>query len=218
MNKEQQILDRLDSLVEKGNQVLATYRPNPPNVIGFPTLSSEAFSEWKTQTLSFLINLLGQEHIYVQNFKKEVQKGYTSSAHAGQGILRGVREDVEGGYLFRIEALVAADIFTDFLDMAQHLLEQGYKDPAASLVGAVLEDGLRKISSKHSITLKSKEDLGSLNKKLADAQIYNRLLQKRLQVWGEIRNNADHGKFSEYSKEDVREMLAGVSNFLSQHL
>ncbi|HEU0144201.1 MAG TPA: hypothetical protein VFQ47_05410 [Nitrososphaera sp.] len=195
MNIQQEILDRLDSLIDKGNKVLGTHRPNPPNVIGFPTLNAEAFSEWQTQSLSYLINILGQEHIYVQKFKDKVQKGYTGSVGAGLGILRAVREDIEGGYLKRIEALVSADIFTDFLEMAEHLLEQGYKDPSASLIGAVLEDGLRKICVNHSITVKSQEDISSLNKKLADTQIYNRLMQKKVQVWNDIRNNADHGKF-----------------------
>ncbi|MGI8996488.1 MAG: HEPN domain-containing protein [Pyrinomonadaceae bacterium] len=137
---------------------------------------------------------------------------------SGRGILRAVREDIEGGYLKRIEALVSADIFTDFLEMAEHLLEKGYKDPAASLVGAVLEDGLRKICAKISVTVKSQEDISSLNKKLADAQVYNRLMQKKVQVWNDIRNNADHAKFSEYSKDDVKEMLKGVTDFLAQYL
>jgi hypothetical protein len=218
MDIQQEILNRLDSLIEKGNKVIATHRPNPPGVIGFPTLNSEAFSEWQTQSLSYLINILSQEHIYVQQFKDEVQGGHASSVGSGRGILRTVREDIEGGYLKRIEALVSADIFTDFLEMAEHLLEKGYKDPAASLVGAVLEDGLRKICAKSSVTVKSQEDISSLNKKLADAQVYNRLMQKKVQVWNDIRNNADHAKFSEYSKDDVKEMLKGVTDFLAQYL
>lgn len=117
-----------------------------------------------------------------------------------------------------MQALVSAEIFTDFVEMTEHLLEQGYKDPAASLVGAVLEDGLRKISAKNAVTVKAKEDISSLNKKLADAQVYNRLRQKKLQVWNDVRNNADHGKFSEYSKDDVKEMIKGVSDFLAQYL
>jgi hypothetical protein len=218
MNLQQEILDRLDSLIAKGNKVLATHRPNPPNVIGYPTLSSEAFSEWQTQSHAYLINVLGQDHIYVQRFKSIGQKGYTGAVGSGQGILRAVREDIEGGYLKRVQALVSAEIFTDFVEMTEHLLEQGYKDPAASLVGAVLEDGLRKISAKNAVTVKAKEDISSLNKKLADAQVYNRLRQKKLQVWNDVRNNADHGKFSEYSKDDVKEMIKGVSDFLAQYL
>jgi hypothetical protein len=218
MNLQQDILDRLDALIAKGNKVLATHSPNPPNVIGYPTLSSEAFSEWQTQSLSYLINVLGQDHIYVQKFKVLGRQGYRGTVGSGQGILRAVREDIEGGYLKRIQALVSAEIFTDFLEMAGHLHEQGYKDPAASLIGAVLEDGLRKICVKNAVTVKSSDDISSLNKRLADAQVYNRLMQKKLQVWNDVRNNADHGKFSDYSNDDVKEMLKGVSDFLAQYL
>ena len=102
--------------------------------------------------------------------------------------------------------------------MADHLLECGYKDPAASLCGAVLEDGLRQIASNAGVNLKSKENLSSLNHRCADAGIYNRLTQKKIQVWGDVRNNADHGKFNEYTEQDVQEMLKGVRQFLKNHL
>lgn len=218
MSTKQQILDRLDALIKKADEVLSTHRPNPPNVIGFPTLSTEPFSEWQTQSLSYLTNLFGSNHVYVQHFKEGVEGPRRGHVKKGKGIIKAVREDIEGGYLKRIETLVSADIFTDFLEMAEYLLKQGYKDPAASLIGAVLEDGLRKICSAAEVTLKSKEDISSLNHKLADANVYNRLTQKKIQVWNDVRNNADHGKFDEYDQDDVIEMLKGVQSFLEQHL
>ena len=149
---------------------------------------------------------------------KQVTQGFTGNVKSGKGILQALREDIEAGYLKRIETLVSADIFDDFLEMAQYLLSQGYKDPTASLVGAVLENGLRRMCLAHGITLSVKGDISSLNKKLADAEVYNRLTQKKVQVWNDIRNNADHGKFNEYEMDDVNEMLKGVRNFLQQYL
>ncbi len=198
--------------------MIATSKPNPPGVFGFPTLDPGPFSEWQAQVESFLINLLGQDHIYIQRFSERVGKGFPSAVKVGQGILRAVKEDATGGYLTDVVTLISAEIFTDFLDMAEHLFECGYKDPTASLCGAVLEDGLRRIAQKASVKLKSKEDLSSLNHKCADAGIYNRLIQKKIQVWVDIRNNADHGKFSEYSEQDVQDMLNGVRQFLGNHL
>jgi hypothetical protein len=218
MSVRDDVLQRLDALIQKADAVLVTHEPNPPNVIGFPTLDSQPFTEWRTQSLTYLINLLGTDHTYVHAFREEVKGGYTDSVESGKGILQAVREDIRGGYLARIESLVSADIFNDFLEMADYLITQGYKDPAASLIGAVLEDGLRRICSLRGLKLSSKEDISSLNKKLADANIYNRLTQKKLQVWNDIRNNADHGKFSEYKVGDVNEMLKGVRDFLQQHL
>jgi hypothetical protein len=39
-----------------------------------------------------------------------------------------------------------------------------------------------------------------------------------VQVWNDIRNHADHGKFDEYKIDDVKEMLRGVTQFLSDYL
>ena len=218
MNIKEDVLQRLDALLQKADVVLGTHKPSPPRTIGFPTLDKQAFTEWQTQSLTYLINLLGSDHTYVDHFRKRVTQGFTGHVKSGRGILQALREDIEADYLKRIETLVSADIFDDFIEMAQYLLSQGYKDPTASLVGAVLENGLRRICLVRGITLSVKEDISSLNKKLADAGIYNRLTQNKVQVWNNIRNNADHGKFDEYKIDDVNEMLKGVRDFLEQYL
>jgi hypothetical protein len=215
---DERLIARLDELIEKADQVLATHKPNPPNWIGYPTLDSGRFAEWQTQSLAFLVNLLGDNHVYVASFREKVTEGHTTMVSAGKGILSAVREDVAGGYLTRLKALVAAEVFSEFMEMGEHLLNAGYKDPAASVTGAVLENGLREIATEHRVKLSAKEDLSSLNSKLAQAGIYNRLTQKKVQVWIGIRNHADHGEFDEYSESDVGEMLAGVTDFLGAHL
>jgi hypothetical protein len=218
MPVDARVVERLDELIQKADAVLATHRPNPPNVVGFPTLDSGTFSEWQTQSLTFLVNLLGPDHVYVESFRKKVEKGHTGMVKAGRGILTAVREDVAGGYLARLKALVAAEVFSEFVEMGQHLLDAGYKDPAASLVGAVLENGLRQIASERGIKAQSRDDLSALNSKLAQAGVYNRLMQKKIQVWTDVRNHADHGQFDEYAESDVRNMLLGVTDFLGTHL
>ena len=218
MNIEEKILKRIAELIQKGENVLATHRPNPPNVIGFPMLDPGKFVEWQTQVLNFLINLLGENHIYVKNFKNNVKSGYKSNVEMGQGILAALKEDISGGYLTDIKTLISAEVFSDFLEMAEHLLENGYKDSAASLCGAVLEDGLRKIATKKGIKVKSSDDLNLLNDKCANGGVYNRLMQKKIKVWIDIRNKADHGQFNEYSEKDVQEMLKGVKDFLTGYL
>ena len=216
MNIQDETISRLDALIQKADRVLLTHKPNPPNVIAFPTLSSEAFSEWQSQSLSYLINLFGEQHTYVQNFQNKIISGYRGTVESGKGILNAALEDIKYGYLDKIEALVSANIFTDFLEMAEYLLKEGYKDAASSLTGAVLENGLRKICSNKDITLKSKEDISSLNQKLANGDFYTRLTQKKVEEWNEIRNNAAHGLFDRYNRDDAKNMLNGVRDFLEK--
>ena len=64
--------------------------------------------------------------------------------------------------------------------MARHLLDAGYVHPAASLIGAVLENGLRQIASASGVNVKTSDDISALDTKLADAEIYSRLVQKRV--------------------------------------
>lgn len=61
------------------------------------------------------------------------------------GVLKALREDYVAGYLKSFEELVHADIFSDFLDMADYLLTEGFKDPAAVIIGGVIEEHLRKL-------------------------------------------------------------------------
>ena len=95
----QRIIERLDQLIAKGGAVLQTHRPNPPNVLGFPTLDSGAFTEWRTQALTCLVSVLGDGHVYVENFKEQVQKGFQGTVKAGIGILKATKEDLMVGDL-----------------------------------------------------------------------------------------------------------------------
>jgi hypothetical protein len=80
--------ERVRALIAKGEDALATHRPNSPGVIGFPTLDTSAFTEWRTQAVAFLTELLGSEHPYTVNFDEQVQRGHRGSAKAGIGILK----------------------------------------------------------------------------------------------------------------------------------
>jgi hypothetical protein len=135
------------------------------------------------------------------------------------GSLKALRRDYEDGYMSTVQALVRSDVFADFLEMAEHLVEQGYKDAGAVLVGGVLEEHLRTLCAVRSIGVvvsgrPKKAD--SMNSDLAKAGAYNKLDQKSVTAWLDLRNNAAHGKYDQYSKEQVAAMLAGVREFVAR--
>ncbi len=214
--KEEIFLERIEGLIQKGKEVSATAQ------VRYST-SNEKFTdegltvEWQTSCLSFL-RANFKDTPYFERFRDEVTSSFDYDATTGLAILRALKGDIEKGYLTSYRTLVIADVFSNFLDMAEHLLENEYKDPSASLIGAVLENGLRKICDNHKTTIKSKDNISSLNRKLADNKIYTRIVQRQIEVWNKIRDYADHGHFNEYKKEDVEGMFKGVSNFLSNYL
>jgi len=107
--------------------------------------------------------------------------------------------------------------------MAEYLLTEGFKDPAAVMAGSVLEEHLRQLCIKNSIPIESIKDgkpipkkADLINSQLASANIYNKLDQKSITSWLDLRNKAAHGQYSEYTKEQVVFMLQGITNFISR--
>jgi len=135
-------------------------------------------------------------------------------------VLKSLKIAFESNLLSEINELIHADIFNDFLEMAEYLLSEGYKDSAAVMVGGVLEDHLKKLCQKNSIPIIKSDGTpiktNQLNSDLYNAKIYNRGDNKNITAWLEIRNNAAHAKYSEYSEEQVKISLQGIRDFISR--
>ena len=125
--------------------------------------------------------------------------------------------------MFTFKGLVAAELFADFLEMADHLLELGYKDPAAVIIGSVLEEHLRQLCSANSIDIEFENNEGLIPKKadrlnsdLAKENVYSKLDQKAVTMWLDLRNKAAHGKYDEYTSEQVANMYSGITEFMAR--
>lgn len=135
------------------------------------------------------------------------------------GILQALRADYEAGYLKTIEELIHADIFSDFLEMASYLLAEGFKDPAAVIVGGVLEEHIRKLCCKHGITITSNsrpKKADAMNAELAGAGVLSKLDQKNVTAWLDLRNKSAHGKYTEYTQQQVELFLQSIQDFLTR--
>ena len=134
-----------------------------------------------------------------------------------QGTLKALRADYAADRLQSFQELIQADLFSDFLEMAEHFLESGFKDPAAILAGGVLEEHLRKLCGKQGITLSAKPKLDTMNADLARVNAYSKNEQKQITAWAGLRNDAAHGNYNNYSMDEVKLMLAGVRAFISRN-
>jgi hypothetical protein len=133
------------------------------------------------------------------------------------GVVEALHQDYKEGALAPIQELIRAEVFDDFLEMGEHLLDQGYKDPAAVVIGSVLEEHLRKLCDRDGIdTLlpdgKPKK-ADTLNAELAGKKVYEKLDQKSVTSWLGLRNDAAHGHYDRYVAEQVRLLLLGVRDF-----
>jgi len=135
------------------------------------------------------------------------------------GALRALRRDYDSGYLATVQNLVRAEVFVDFLEMAEHLMQQGYKDPAAVLIGSVLEEHLRTLCAARGIPCQvagKPKKADSMNAELAVAAVYNKLDQKNVTAWLDLRNKAAHGHYGQYTAEQVSTTLVGVQEFMAR--
>jgi hypothetical protein len=206
---------RLHALMHDGRTLLSTsVYPTP----GRGRVDYGRFHGWRSQAISALGSLIGTTAQYTVEFDRRVKDYYISNVEAGLAILAALQSDISNGYLRTTANIISAEVFGDFLEMAQHLLDEGYKDPSASLTGAVLEDGLRRIARNNDITVNDGDDLSSLRDKCAGKKIFNNLVRQQITAWTTLRNSADHGKFSEYTAQQVASMISDVRSFLGSHI
>ncbi len=211
---------RINELITLADQVMGTQRSTDWGSV----VSSEKFYHFRTATLSFLRNVFGTDHPFYSEFDSKVKEANPYDTEEGRGILHAVRQEIEGGWLVSVKGIISSEIFSDFLEMAKYLLDEGYKDAAAVMIGGALEEHLRQLCIRNSIStdvikdgkpVPKKADL--LNAELAKVQVYNKLDQKNVTAWLDLRNKAAHGKYSDYTKEQVNSMYNSVIDFISRH-
>ena len=210
---------RIKELIELGEKVKASFRMTPArNLVPDRTL----YQQWTTSSLTFFAAALGKDSVHYSAFLG-IDEDYSESESKVDrflGVLCAAREDIESGWLGRRDLLLTADAFGSLLEQAEHLLSNGYKDAAAVLVGGVLEATLRKMCEVHGVPHDPRATMEPLNVALARhaPPVYNKLVQKQITAWADLRNNAAHSRYSEYTKKQVADMLGWVRDFSARHL
>lgn len=92
--------ERVAALIEQGNEVLKTDTPNPPGMIGLPTLDNKLFNRWRSRAIALLESSLPKEHHYCDAFRSDVGSlAHCSCVYVGIGILESVKDDFDDGNL-----------------------------------------------------------------------------------------------------------------------
>lgn len=210
------ILERLNTLVQQAESLLKNLIH--PTEAFFGSYADTTLSiKWRTSSLEFLRLTFGENGTHYSEFSARSKTNGESDIKMGLGILLSAKDDIESGYLDKVESLISADIFADFLSMAEHLQTEGYFHPAASLAGAVLEDAMKKICQNNNVDFKTHDGLHTLNEKLAKQQVYNQIQFKNIDSWRSIRNAADHGQFNEFTNDQVKNMIDGIQLFIGKY-
>lgn len=177
-----------------------------------------------TRAIAAVHRITGNNSTYSNEIERIIKLSPHLHLHTSSiiGIVQALREDIDSGYIQNLTQLVRADIFSDFLEMGEHLLKEEYKDAAAIIIGTVLENTLRKLAESNEITLVNEKGkhltIEPLNIELAKKEVYSKLVQKQITSWADLRNNAAHGHFDKYDKKQVEMMLLFVQSFCADNI
>lgn len=219
-NLDEQLRLRVQAVCAKGANVLATIMHG-----SFDWTQPEASGAFRSAGLSLLEDMYGREHHNYIDFESRTRSNTPSDFKRAIAIVEVVREDVNLGWFSRTQGLIAADIFSDFLEMAGHLLDEGYKAPAAVVAGSSLESHLKRLCAKVGVETMYTNAMGDvvakkadgLNAELSAANAYNKTEQKQVTAWLGIRNDAAHGEHEKVIREMVSIMIAGIRDFIARH-
>ena len=181
------------------------------------------FIDLQTRCVAAIERIVGRNSVYFDRIKgiDELKNRISYKLPAQVAVAKALLFDIRGDYLESLEQIIRGDLFADYLEMATHLEEKGYKDPAAVLAGSTLEAHLKKLCDSHGIVSVSSggkpKKADTLNADLQKAGVYNKLDQKNITAWLDIRNKAAHGKYDEYTREQVKILIDSVRDFISRH-
>jgi hypothetical protein len=217
--KDSDILKRLNYVTALGNEAIANQERSD-----FRWYVPAAFwSAFRAAGLNLIVYIYGTNSPYYTSFQTDVNQSYVDNIESGINILKCIKYEIDNGWLGSFKSLIAAEVFSSFLEMSEHLLHEGYKDAAAVMIGSVLEEHLRQLCIIYKVTttiLKGDDEVAkkadTLNGELKKADAYGLIQQKLVTAWLGLRNSAAHGKYEEYTKAQVELMYSGVLNFIVQ--
>jgi len=171
--------------------------------------------KWATSAQDLIRAVYGVESPHYKNFEKSFARGatYQSSVQALYGVFRSAKEGFEGGYVFDVERQVSGEVFGDFVAMAKRALEDGFKDVAAVLACAALEDALKRYATASGLDVKGKA-MDEVISALKAKRLIEGPFKSILDTMPRLRNATMHAQWDKVTRESVGGLVGLVEQFL----
>ncbi len=117
----------------------------------------EKWHMWSTSVLNILKTVFCTDSVHYVNFIEiyDSFEGSMEDFECARGVFTAAKDDFEGGFLFSLESSITGEVFRDFVRLARQSLAEGYKDVAAVLASAALEDALKRHAKQNSLAVES---------------------------------------------------------------
>jgi hypothetical protein len=174
----------------------------------------EGFKKWIT-SFNLLLSLLGHLGKPWQDIYEESKKGNrVENALSVLGSLKSIKENLDDGLLVRFEDIVYAEAFSDLVEQAEYLYEQGYFLASGVILRAILEERLKKLCEQNGcIPEKRRPTINDYNQNLYTAKIYDKVAFKHVDSMAAVGNAAAHND-SQLDKQEVERFLRDLPQFL----
>lgn len=164
-----------------------------------------------------LLSLLGHFGKPWQDIYEESKKGNrVENAMSVVGSLKSIKESLDDGLLIGLEDIVYAEAFSNLVDQAEYLYEQGYFLASGVILRAVLEERLKKLCEQNECSPgKARATVADYNQNLYAAKVYDKITFKHVDSMAAVGNAAAHND-AQLDRQEVGRFLRDLPQFLSR--
>lgn len=179
-------------------------------------------SQLTARALAAITRASGKNSIYIEEANRYiVQGGFpTYILRPIIGVAEALLADLKAGYIQSMEEIIHGEIFADFLEMAEYLVNSGYKDASAVIAGSTLEAHLKQLANTYGVAIENTgkpKKADTINSDLVKAGAYSKLDQKNVTAWLGLRNDAAHGDYSKYDNNQVKLLISSIRDFITRN-
>jgi len=177
--------------------------------------------------LSLLEDLFGKEHRLFLDFDSATRGAhlYTSDFDKAMGVCQALETMVNDDWFTKSKAAVAAAMFSDYLDQADYLAEQGLDSAAIVIAMGSLEVHMHRMCEAKGILIDSTDKDGytrrraadTLNGELKKAEAYGSIEQKQILTFLDVRKHAAHGDHEKVKPGTAQMLIPWVRMFIKSH-
>jgi HEPN domain-containing protein len=193
------------------------------------TLESKDRQQWYSSVLSLLSLAFSKNSVHYARLDEILKNRYEyrhrpsmdllhdheSKWEDALSVFKSAKEDFELGFTVNLETTISGEIFGDFVTMAKTSLSNGYKDVAAVLASAALEDALKRFAVLNSLNIDDKNMTEVINA-LKTQGLVSGPQKSLLESMPKLRNAALHAEWDKLRAEDVSALIGFVEQFLLQ--
>lgn len=186
--------------------------------VGSYFLPEGSWQGWATSCQNLLKAVYGENSPHYTNFTESLKRcrGSQGDVQALQGMFKSAKEDFEGGYVFNVDLKISGEVFGNFVALAKQALAEGYRDVAAVLATAALEDALKRYANANGLST-DKRTMADVINALKSKRLVSGAQKTLLDAMPRVRNSAMHAEWEKISEPDVNGIIGFVEQFLLTH-